>query len=121
MGDKALCVCSGQLALDYLQLRFPSLVILEVMRPDMDGIEVSRRIRGEPKTAHLPVIMFSAIDDPGYADLTLFPLFPDDLSDLRQQNANVHGFGKMCTISSIHTVLNVRILPVAAHHDSRQF
>ena len=66
MGDKALCVGSGQLALDSLQLHIPSLVILDVMMPDMDGMEVLRRIRGEPRTANLPVVMFSAIDDPAY-------------------------------------------------------
>jgi two-component system cell cycle response regulator len=68
LGDKALCVCSGQEALDSLRRRIPSLVILDVMMPGMDGMEVLRRIRSEPKTAHLPVVMFSAIDDPGYAE-----------------------------------------------------
>jgi CheY-like chemotaxis protein len=68
LGDKALCVCSGQLALDSLQLRIPSLVILDVMMPGMDGMEVLRRIRCEPRTSHLPVVMFSAIDDPAFAD-----------------------------------------------------
>jgi CheY-like chemotaxis protein len=66
MGDKALCVCSGQLALNSLQLHIPCLVILDVMMPGMDGMEVLSRIRSEPKTAHLPVVMFSAIDDPEY-------------------------------------------------------
>jgi len=68
MGDKAVCVCSGQLALNSLQLHIPRLVILDVMMPDMDGMEVLRRIRSEPKTALLPVVMFSAIDDPAYPD-----------------------------------------------------
>jgi CheY-like chemotaxis protein len=67
LGDKALCVCSGKLALDSLQLRIPSLVILDVMMPGMDGMEVLRSIHSNPKTAHLPVVMFSAIDDPAYA------------------------------------------------------
>jgi CheY-like chemotaxis protein len=68
MGDKAHCVSSGQQALDSLQIRIPRLVILDVMMPDMDGMEVLRRIRSEPTTAHLPVIMYSAIDNPGFAE-----------------------------------------------------
>ena len=68
MGDKAICVSSGQLALDSLQLHIPRLVILDVMMPGMDGMEVLRRIRSDQKTAHLPVVMFSAIADDGFAN-----------------------------------------------------
>jgi two-component system, sensor histidine kinase and response regulator len=66
-GASALCVLSGQLALDSLQRCIPSLVILDVMMPDMDGMEVLRRIHSDRRTAHLPVVMFSAVDDPAYA------------------------------------------------------
>jgi CheY-like chemotaxis protein len=66
-GDKAFCVCCGQDALNSLQRHIPNLVLLDVMMPDMDGMEVLRRIRGNPQTAHLPVVMFSGVDDPTYA------------------------------------------------------
>jgi two-component system alkaline phosphatase synthesis response regulator PhoP len=38
----------------------PDLVILDVMLPGMDGFEICHRLRGEPETAGLPILMFSA-------------------------------------------------------------
>jgi CheY-like chemotaxis protein len=64
LGEKALHVSSGQLALDSLELHIPRLVILDMMMPEMDGIDVLRQIRSNPKTACLPVVMFSAMSDP---------------------------------------------------------
>ncbi len=38
----------------------PDLVILDVMMPDIDGYEVTRRMRANAKTTHIPIIMFTA-------------------------------------------------------------
>ena len=38
----------------------PDLVILDVMLPGMDGFEICYRLRSEPATKHLPILMFSA-------------------------------------------------------------
>lgn len=38
----------------------PDLVILDVMLPGMDGFEICHRLRSEPTTAKLPILMFSA-------------------------------------------------------------
>ncbi|OGO43807.1 MAG: hypothetical protein A2137_02685 [Chloroflexi bacterium RBG_16_58_8] len=38
----------------------PDLVILDVMLPGMDGFEICHRLRSEPATARLPILMFSA-------------------------------------------------------------
>ncbi len=51
---------NGQEALDKIQAEAPSLVLLDIMMPGMDGYEVCRRLRSDPRTARLPVLMFSA-------------------------------------------------------------
>ena len=38
----------------------PDLVILDVMLPGMDGFEICHRLKSEPATAQLPILMFSA-------------------------------------------------------------
>jgi DNA-binding response OmpR family regulator len=51
---------NGQEALAKIKAETPALVLLDIMMPDMDGYEVCRRLRSDPHTAALPVLMFSA-------------------------------------------------------------
>jgi two-component system cell cycle response regulator len=55
---------SGQEALEKMDANEPDIVLLDVMMPGMDGFEVCRRIRSNPKTAHVPVVMVTALDQP---------------------------------------------------------
>jgi CheY-like chemotaxis protein len=64
-------VSSGDQALRYLENSLPDLMLLDVMMPGMDGMEVLRRIRNDPRLRHLPVIMFSAVSDPSYREAAL--------------------------------------------------
>ncbi|WP_270887782.1 response regulator [Pedococcus sp. 5OH_020] len=51
---------SGEQALEALGLRLPDVVLLDVMMPGLDGYETCRRIRADPATSFLPVVMVTA-------------------------------------------------------------
>jgi two-component system, cell cycle response regulator len=53
---------SGQQALAMCERAECDIVLLDVMMPDMDGFEVCRRIKANPSTHHLPVVMVTALD-----------------------------------------------------------
>ncbi len=55
---------SGTEALGKMEECDPDIVLLDVMMPGMDGFEVCRRIKANPKTAHIPVVMVTALDQP---------------------------------------------------------
>lgn len=51
---------SGEQALERLTGELPDVVLLDILMPGMDGYEVCRRVRDDPRTAVLPVIMITA-------------------------------------------------------------
>src|SRR5579871_1201410 len=53
---------SGQEALAACERAACDIVLLDVMMPDMDGFEVCRRLKANPSTHHLPVIIVTALD-----------------------------------------------------------
>jgi len=55
---------NGVDALEAVQRARPDIVLLDVMMPGIDGIEVCRRIKSNPATHHIPVIMVTALDQP---------------------------------------------------------
>lgn len=61
---EVLSAFSGADALDVLSRERVDVVLLDVMMPGMDGFEVCRRIKANPKTHHIPVVMVTALDQP---------------------------------------------------------
>jgi DNA-binding response OmpR family regulator len=76
-GYDVLAASSGNQALSLAKSASPDLILLDVMMPDIDGYEVTRRLRVDPNTANIPIIMFTAktqLDD----KLTGFDVGADD-------------------------------------------
>jgi two-component system phosphate regulon response regulator PhoB len=59
-GFETLLATTGEQALAHLRRRIPDLVLLDVMLPDLSGTEVCRRIKSDPRTRHVPVVMLTA-------------------------------------------------------------
>jgi two-component system cell cycle response regulator len=55
---------NGLDALDAIQRSKPDIVLLDVMMPGIDGIEVCRRIKSNAATQHIPIVMVTALDQP---------------------------------------------------------
>jgi signal transduction histidine kinase len=54
---------SGEMALTMVEQEAPDLILLDVMMPGMDGYQVVGKIKANPATNNIPVIMLTALDD----------------------------------------------------------
>jgi two-component system cell cycle response regulator len=61
--DVVTAVCGAD-ALKICERAECDVVLLDVMMPDMDGFEVCRRLKSNPVTHHIPVVMVTALDQP---------------------------------------------------------
>jgi two-component system phosphate regulon response regulator PhoB len=61
-GYDVVTASDGRAGLDAVRRAVPSLVVLDVMMPELDGLEVCRALRDDPVTALVPVIMLTARD-----------------------------------------------------------
>jgi pilus assembly protein CpaE len=87
-GYQISAATNGQQGLDKAFEEDPDLILLDVMMPDMDGYEVTRRLRQNPSTANTPILMFTAktqLDDKvvgfevGANDYLTKPTHPSEL------------------------------------------
>jgi adenylate cyclase len=62
-GYRVISAGSGPEALQRVKDQRPDLVLLDIVMPEMDGYEVCRRLREDPATAFLPVVMITASGD----------------------------------------------------------
>jgi adenylate cyclase len=61
-GYAVVIAASGRAALSQVETEQPDLILLDVVMPEMSGYEVCRKLRENPATAMLPVVMVTALD-----------------------------------------------------------
>jgi two-component system, OmpR family, response regulator len=54
---------NGEQALARFAAELPALVVLDILMPEMDGTEVCRQLRADPRHRHVPIIFLSSKDD----------------------------------------------------------
>jgi two-component system phosphate regulon response regulator PhoB len=59
-GYKVDCVTTGEEALRAARANPPDLIVLDLMLPGLDGLEVCRILKRDPRTSHIPVVMLTA-------------------------------------------------------------
>ena len=63
LGHTLLLATSGRQCLDLARQSLPALILLDVMMPEMDGMEVCRQMKADPALQRVPIIFCSAQDD----------------------------------------------------------
>ena len=85
---EVLTAGDGATALKIAGEERPDIILLDVMMPGMDGFETCRRLKADPVTAHIPVVMVTALSDTedrvrgldaGAEDFLTKPVDPDFL------------------------------------------
>ncbi len=59
-GFEVIEASDGLSAIEIAEAEQPDLILLDVMMPALDGYEACRRLKANPATAHIPVVMLSA-------------------------------------------------------------
>jgi two-component system alkaline phosphatase synthesis response regulator PhoP len=59
-GYEVLTCETGEQALQIAHSRLPNLIILDLMLPGIDGLEVCRKLKSDPKTNNIPIVMLTA-------------------------------------------------------------
>ena len=59
-GYRVLACGTGEQALQIARSKLPDLIILDLMLPGIDGLEVCRRLKSHPKTEQIPIVILSA-------------------------------------------------------------
>ena len=87
-GFEVIEATDGLSAVEVAEAEQPDLILLDVMMPVCDGYEACRRIKENPKTSHIPVVMLTAKTqvaeqktgmDAGALDYICKPFTPKDL------------------------------------------
>ena len=105
LGDEGYATvpaADGAAALEAMARAVPDLVLMDVMMPALDGREVVHRMRAQPRTAAIPVILMSAVATPASLPdgVTYLPK-PFDLDHLLRAVADRIGRPPRCPLSAV--------------------
>ena len=110
-------VQSGRLALQAVESEQPDLILLDLMLPDLDGLEVCRRLKYKPETRTIPILIVSAKGDEadvvagielGADDYVTKPFSPKVLMARIKNILRRHSVD--LSVSSMHASSNARCL-----------
>jgi two-component system alkaline phosphatase synthesis response regulator PhoP len=59
-GYEIACLYDGSQVIDFVHKRKPELIILDLMLPEVDGIEICRTLKSEAETKNIPIVMLTA-------------------------------------------------------------
>jgi two-component system, OmpR family, alkaline phosphatase synthesis response regulator PhoP len=59
-GYLVTCVGSGEQALGEARSQVPDLIVLDLLLPKVDGLDVCKQLKSDPKTQHIPIVMLTA-------------------------------------------------------------
>ncbi len=62
-GLRVLCAPEGKVGIELARQWSPDVVILDVKLPDMDGFEVCRRLKDDPQTNNIPIVMLTVYSE----------------------------------------------------------
>jgi two-component system sensor histidine kinase/response regulator len=62
-GYDVMPAASGPQALERMRVRTPDLILLDLMMPEIDGLEVCRRLKADPETQQIPIIFLTASNE----------------------------------------------------------
>ena len=59
-GYRVDCAASGEAAIHEARTSVPDLIVLDLLLPNVDGLDVCKQLKNDPKTQHVPIVMLTA-------------------------------------------------------------
>jgi CheY-like chemotaxis protein len=102
-GHSVLCAADGEAALVMTREHRPDLILLDMMLPKVEGLEVLRTLKGDPRTAHIPVIVLT-----GLAQQNSAKLLKEGAAAYFVKSDSLLGSGSDALLQVVDTVLRQR-------------
>ena len=106
VGYEVVTAADGEEALAAVREHLPDLVLLDVMMPKLDGVEVCRRLRADPSVAFIPIVLVTAKSDPKDVVAALDAGGDEYLTKPVDQTALVARVKSMLRIKALHDTVH---------------